>query len=190
VSASGDRLAGDTFAVTGRFQPFHTDHLALVLTVLDRAQRVIIGITNPDGRSLQVVPTSSHRHRADANPYGFLSRKRMIDAALTRAGVPGDRYDVVPFPLDAPETWSSYIPLETTQVVRVYSEWESVKAAGLAGGGYPVLELQGDIASRVSGTEVRSALREGRAWQHLVPDGARQVLEGINARARFGACVS
>jgi nicotinamide mononucleotide adenylyltransferase len=185
----GSRPAAE-LAVTGRFQPFHHDHLALVLELLTRAERVIVGITNPDDRSLQAVPTSSHRHRVEANPFGFLARKRMIEAALTRAGVPSDRYDVVPFPLDAPEVWSSYIPLGTTQVVRVYSEWESAKAAGLADGGYPVLELQGDLATRLSATDVRAAMREGRAWRHLVPDGAREVLEGIDAQARERACVS
>jgi nicotinamide mononucleotide adenylyltransferase len=176
---TGDAGRHDELAVTGRFQPFHIDHLWLVRHALERATRVVVGVTNPDARSLVEVASSTHRHLHEANPLGFLARKRMIEASLEHAGVARGRYDVVPFPLEAPGTWSSYIPLDVTQLIRVFSEWESAKAGALAAGGYPVVTLAGDHSSRVAATDVRAAIREGRPWQQLVPDGGRQVLEEL-----------
>lgn len=163
-------------AVTGRFQPFHLQHLELVAYALELAHYVIIGVTNPDRRSLQREAASEHRHREDANPFSFFERQEMILASLNAARLDPTRYCVVPFPLDLPDLWEGYIPLDSTQVVRVFSEWEREKVRRLAAAGYPVEVLEGDPESRISATDIRDALADDKKWSHWVPAGTRQVL--------------
>lgn len=167
-------------AVTGRFQPFHVDHLALVVDALSRAEQVLIGITNPDVRSLQPAPESDHRHLPAANPFTWLERLVFIEAALEHHGVARSRYTITPFPLDAPETWSAYMPAGTPQLVRIFSDWEREKSRRLAAGDYPVIELQGDPLHRVSASDIRAAMaRRDGTWRELVPAGTRARLEAI-----------
>lgn len=163
-------------AVTGRFQPFHVDHLELVQWALAHAERVCIGITNPVGEQRQAHPASAHRHRADANPWDDAQRAALIRAALAAAAVPVARYDIVPFPLDDPSRWAAILPAGTPQLVRVFSDWEREKLRRFEAAGYPVVALQGDPARRVSATDIRAALATGTPWQQWVPPGARELL--------------
>lgn len=176
-------------AVTGRFQPFHVDHLSLMLHALEVADQVSVAITNPDHRSRRAEPSSPHRHLESANPFTYVERLRMITAALLRAGVPFKRFDLVPFPLDEPRTWSSYVPIHALQVVRIFSPWERDKADALERHGFPVLRLRGSIEERVSASDIRAAIAMDRPWAHLVPQGVGEVLlrAGKDAlRARCG----
>lgn len=179
-------------AVTGRFQPFHVDHLSLVLHALEVADRVSVAITNPDHRSRRAEPSSPHRHLESANPFTYVERLRMITAALRHAGVPADRFEIVPFPLDDPTTWSSYVPVHALQVVRISSSWERDKADGLERHGHPVLRLQLSSQERVSASDIRAAIAGDQPWAHLVPQGVTEVLlrDGEAAlRARCGRLV-
>ncbi len=173
--------AYELLAVTGRFQPFHLDHLELVTYGLGVARRLVIGITNPDARSLAPIATSPHRHRASANPLSYLERLRLVVAALDSEQVPRARYDVVPFPLEDPAVWSAYVPRTATQMVRVFSDWERDKAERLRAGGYRVLVLDGERRTRISASAIRAAMATGEAWQHWVPAGARELLSAIQS---------
>lgn len=177
MSASALAARRDLLAVTGRFQPFHCDHLDLVQHALAIADRVLIGVTNADAAALRPHPASPHRHLASANPYSFEQRRQLIDAALTAAGVAAARYQVVPFPLDEPGRWPAIVPPGTSQLVRVFSDWEREKARRFAAAGYPPTVLTGDASSRVSGADIRASMQAGRPWQHWVPRGARELLQ-------------
>jgi nicotinamide mononucleotide adenylyltransferase len=168
-------------AVTGRFQPFHNDHLALVLHALALAPRVVIGITNPDAADCREHPASAHRHLPAANPYSFEQRASLIAAAMSAAGVPPGRAAIVPFPLETPLRWSQLLPPGTAQLVRVFSDWEREKVRRFEAAGFPVIVLQGDSAGRLSATQVRAALSGGAPWQQWVPPGARELLAAWHA---------
>jgi cytidyltransferase-like protein len=163
-------------AVTGRFQPFHNDHLALVRHALALAPRVVIGITNPDATERRAHPASAHRHLPDANPYSFEQRASLVAAALRAAGVGSGRFAIVPFPLEAPQRWSQLLPPGTVQLVRVFSDWEREKVRRFEAAGFPVVVLSGDTTGRLSATRVRAALAAGEPWQQWVPPGARELL--------------
>lgn len=169
----------DTIAITGRFQPFHLDHLELVMYGLSKGKHVFIGITNPDIGSLKAIPSSAHRHRPGANPFTYLERLRIISAALKTADVSDGLYEIVPFPLDDPRVWADYIPQSALQLVRTYSNWERDKSARLQAGGYEVEVLQGDPGRKISASDVRAAMAAGQPWQHWLPQGAAATLEAI-----------
>lgn len=143
---------------------------------LARAEQVLIGITNPDHRSLQKEAASAHRHRREANPFSYFERREMIVASLSAADVDSQRYCVVPFPLDVPSCWADYVPLDALQLVRVFSPWEEEKARQLKEAGYAVETLAGNRERKISASDIRGAMRARQAWDHWVPDGARQML--------------
>lgn len=69
---------------TGRFQPFHNQHLEVVEALSHTFKRIIIGVTNPDISKLQAHNASLHRHTDEANPFTFESRVRIIRKSLTK----------------------------------------------------------------------------------------------------------
>lgn len=165
-------------AFTGRFQPFHFQHLEMVRHALTLAERVVIGITNPEDRPREQHPSSSHRHLAAANPFSLAQRRALIEAALQADGIPACRWQVIPFPLDDDAHWSTLIPRGTPQLVRVFSDWEREKVRRFAAAGYPPVVLEGDTSTRLSATDVRRSLRESNDVPESVPPGARELLAG------------
>jgi nicotinamide mononucleotide adenylyltransferase len=147
--------------VTGRFQPVHDQHVELFGIALAECDRLVVAVTNPDPGARHEEPTSAHRHTATANPFTYYERLRLLDAALAGAGL-RERCTVVPFDLTRPAAWPHYVPLHARHFVRAYDPWERRKAALLADAGYAVTVLEGDPGRRLSGTEVRRLLAEGR----------------------------
>ncbi len=156
----------------------------MVHAALGLAQRVMIGVTNPDPTTLHRHATSAHRHLPDANPFTFEERAAMINAALTADGVPLDRVQIEPFPLESPERWPSLLPRGTRQLVRVFSDWEREKVQRFDGAGYPAIVLEGNSLTRISGTEIRRRLVSGEPWEQWVPPGARELVGRLHSRIR------
>lgn len=174
---SGDVRVLTAAAVTGRFQPFHNGHWELLAIALAEAEEVFIGITNPDPASWREHDSSAHRHRPDANPFTYWERHRMIASALDRQDIQ-KRCSIVPFPLDRPSAWPSYIPFSAVQFIRVFSDWERDKVEILRSGGYPVRVIEGDPSRVVRATNIRAALASvgDDTWQGLLPDGVADVI--------------
>lgn len=167
--------------VTGRFQPVHEQHLELFEIALREADHLIIAVTNPDPGARHEESTSGHRHLAEANPFTYFERARLLQAALADRGWAGHT-TIVPFDLTRPECWPHYVPLHARQVVRAYSSWERHKAGLLADAGYPVTVLDGDPADKVSATDIRAQLRDAPAtWADLVPAPVAPILTELLA---------
>lgn len=140
------------------------------------AQNVIIGITNPDAAQRRAHPTSAHRHLDAANPFSYAQRERLIEAALQCECIPQSRYRIVPFPLEEPERWHTLLEAGTPQLVRVFSDWEREKVRRFTAADYPVVVLEGNPSTRISGTDVRSQMARGDTQLGAVPPGARELL--------------
>ena len=168
-------------AVTGRFQPPHRQHMELFDRALVSGGRLVVAVTNPDAAARRPDPASVHRHTAEANPFTFYERARLLQAALAERGADG-RTTIVPFDLTRPERFAEYVPLEALQLVRAFGEWEHRKARLLRDAGYAVAVLEGDPARRVSASEVRRLLCDGDdAWRDLVPAATVALLEELGA---------
>lgn len=165
--------------VTGRFQPVHGQHLSLFGIALQRCAHLVVAITNPDSAARQAEPTSAHRHTADANPFGYFERCRLIEAALTECGW-RERCTLVPFDLGRPALWPQYVPLHAEQFVRAYGDWEREKARRLQDAGYPVVLIDGEPHNRQSASAIRDSLRRGDAdWRSMVPPATLPLLEDL-----------
>jgi cytidyltransferase-like protein len=167
--------------VHGRFQPFHNGHLEYVLRAARRCERLVVGITNPDPTAAREEAANPRRHEPASNPFTYFERLLTIRAALLAEGLEQDGFVLVPFPIHDPGLICHYVPRGTVHFVRVYSRWEEEKVRRLRGYGIAVEILDPGEEKRISGTEVRRLIREGRSWEHLVPHGTAKVVRRILA---------
>lgn len=172
-------------AVTGRFQPVHAQHLELFALALAEHDHLVVAVTNPDSGARHPASTSAHRHTAGANPFTYYERVRLLDAALAGAGI-ADRATVVPFDLTRTQWWGEYVPRSAVHYVRAFSAWESDKAGRLAEGGYAVVVVDGDPATKIDASTIRAHFDDG-TWSGLVPPATVPVLTELLAQRHAGA---
>ena len=99
--------------IHGQFQPFHNGHFEYLKSALEQCHRLIVGITNPEPGTIVEIASDLHRHRADANPYSYYLRARMIQESISCCPDYTRRLadvTIVPFPIHTPETWKHYVP--------------------------------------------------------------------------------
>lgn len=163
--------------IHGRFQPFHNGHLEYLHLALGRSDSLLVGITNPDPFQTAEEDTSTHRHRADANPFTFYQRLEMIRCTTMDEGIDPSRITIIPFPVNLPERWRYYVPAHAHHFVRVFSAWEQTKVDRLAAGGFAVDILTPGATKDVEATEVRRRLAAGEDWRALVPAAVARIIE-------------
>lgn len=146
--------------VTGRFQPVHAQHMQLFELVFEECDRLIVAVTNPDTGARHEEQASAHRHTAAANPFTYYERSLLLSSAIEDYGLIEESV-IVPFDLTRPQVWPDYVPLDATQYVRAYSDWERQKAQWFTEAGYAVTVFDGDPRTRVSSADIRESLRKG-----------------------------
>ena len=170
-----------TGCVTGRFQPLHLDHLELLLYVLERHDRLVVAITNPDPARRTPEVANPARHLPESNPFTYWERLRFVRVALAEAGVEDHRIDVVPFPMDRPAEGFAYAPAGAVQYVRIYSPWEREKIERLRAAGWRVAVVDAPPRKALAGTDVREALRAGGEWREALPAAVARLVEAFLA---------
>jgi nicotinamide-nucleotide adenylyltransferase len=173
---------------TGRFQPFHNQHLEVLTALSHKFDRIIIGITNPDLNNLQEHTASQHRHTDDANPFSYESRVKIIkDSIANRPELSTVRIEIIKFDLTDPASWQ--VPAETVFVLRIFSPWEASKSDLFTGQGFEVLELPAP-AAKLSASDIREALTTNDSiWKSHVASGAVSTIqqEWDNATVKVSA---
>jgi nicotinamide-nucleotide adenylyltransferase len=162
--------------IHGRFQPFHNGHLEYLRGAAARCEELFVGITNPDPRRIKEEPSDPLRHLPESNPFTYVERLLMIEAVAADEEI---RAHVIPFPVNEPELWPAYVPAGVTQYLRLFSDWGGTKLERLRAAGYNVVVLDEGAEKEISGVEVRTAMREGGAWQSLVPPGVARVIRSL-----------
>jgi cytidyltransferase-like protein len=167
--------------VHGRFQPFHLGHLEYLVAAAARCRRLAVGITSPEGFPVRPEPDDPLRHLPESNPFTYDERRRMVEAAAREAGV--GPVEPFPFPITEPELWDAHVPREAVQFVRVLSPWGASKLARFRARGHRVVVLDAPGGKRVSGHDVRAAMRDGGDWRALVPPAVAAVIGALPPRA-------
>jgi nicotinamide-nucleotide adenylyltransferase len=162
--------------IHGRFQPFHNGHLEYLRGAAARCDELFVGITNPDPRRIKEEPSDPLRHLPESNPFSYVERLLMIEAVAAEEGV---RAHVIPFPVNEPELWPAYVPAGVTQFLRLFSDWGGTKLERLRAAGYEVVVLDEGAEKEISGVDVRAAMRDGEAWESLVPPGVARVIRTL-----------
>jgi len=181
----------DTGVAHGRFQLFHLDHLGYVLAAKERCRHLVVGITNPDPTLTKYDPADPHRSAEVDNPLTYYERYVMLREALLEAGLDYRDFSLVPLPINFPELYRYYVPLNATFFLTTYDEWGEQKFAMFSS-----LGLKIDILWRrpksekgLTATALRQVMGRNQPWEHLVPPAvARLVRElGMLERLRLGA---
>jgi nicotinamide mononucleotide adenylyltransferase len=163
--------------IHGRFQPFHHGHLEYLVAAAGRSRRLAVGITNPEGFPIRPEPSDPARHLPESNPFTYAERRRMVEAAAAEAGV--GLVEVLPFPVTEPGLWDGLVPAGAVQFVRVFSPWGASKLSRFEDRGLPVVVLDAPGGKRVSGEQVRAAMRSGGDWRALVPPAVAAVIDHL-----------
>ena len=166
--------------IHGRFQPFHNEHLTYLRLAAARSEELVVGITNPEPDATLLEPTDADRHRPEQNPYGYWQRLLMIEAVLESEGVTGR---VVPFPISEPAKLHHYVPPGGVHYLRVFDAWGEQKVQRLQSHGYEVVVLESGAEKTLTGSDVRTAMRDGAPWRELVPAPVARVLERLHDEA-------
>lgn len=176
-------------AACGKFQPFHNDHLLYVLAAFEWGDHVLIGITNPDPHYVKSEEADPARSKPESNPATYYERYLMVQRSLDNEGIPRTRYDVVPFPLNVPESWFYYIPREAVFVLTLYGDdkWLEVRKHKLEEKGLQTHVLWSKNEKTVTGVQVRESIITDGNWRDLVPQGTAAIIAEYRIDLRIKA---
>ena len=105
----------------------------------------------------------------------------MAREALLDEGVDLRRVIFIPFPINLPERWRYYLPPDSVQFIRVFSDWERRKVGRFQAAGYGVEVLHPGAKKELEATDARLLMASGGDWRSLVPAAVASVIERIAA---------
>jgi nicotinamide mononucleotide adenylyltransferase len=177
----------ETGVAHGRFQLFHLDHLKYVLAAKKHCRHLIVGITNPDPTLTKFDPTDPHRSSEVNNPLTLYERYIMIRESLLDSGLNFREFSLVPFPINFPNLYRYYLPLEATFFLTIYDEWGEKKLAMLTSLGLKVDVLWRKPKSEkgITATALRRMMGRDQAWEHLVPRAVARLVKEMGLRERL-----
>jgi nicotinamide-nucleotide adenylyltransferase len=169
----------ETGVIHGRFQVLHNDHMKYLAAGKARCHHLVVGITNPDPTLTREDPADPSRSHPAANPLTYFERYTLLRAALGEAGWQRETFSLVPFPINIPELYHHYLPLDAMFFLTLYDDWGRRKLERFQGLGLKttVLWERPAAAKGLSGSLVRRLMASGGAWHLLVPPSTRPFLE-------------
>jgi nicotinamide mononucleotide adenylyltransferase len=167
-----------TGVIHGRFQVLHNDHLEYLMAGKARCLHLVVGITNPDPRLTKEEDTDPHRSIPFANPLTYFERHTMVQAVLEEAGLSHKDFSVVPFPINFPELYSHYVPIQATFFVTIYDDWGRKKLQLFRSLGLKteVLWERPRAQKGLSASDIRLHMARGEDWKHLVPPSTERLM--------------
>jgi len=173
--------------IHGRFQILHLDHLKYLLSGKERCEHLVVGITNPDPTLTRTDAADVRRSDPLNNPLTYFERYQLVRAALLEAGVGHEEFSVVPLPVNAPELYQYYVPMDAAFFLSIYDDWgrrkrELFQSLGLR---TEILREVSPEEKGVSGTEVRQAMAEGRPWEQFVAPSVAGLLRAWDIPGRI-----
>ena len=174
--------------IHGRFQVLHNDHLKYILAGKSRCDHLIVGITNPDPTLTRDDPANPERSDPAANPLTYFERYVTIREALLESGVDYREFSIVPFPINLPELYCHYVPLDAVFYLTIYDQWgrrklEMLRSLGLK---TEVMWERPREEKGICAADVRQLMAQGQPWEHLVPPSTAELMKlwGIPERLR------
>jgi nicotinamide-nucleotide adenylyltransferase len=169
----------ETGVIHGRFQVLHNDHLKYLMAGKQRCRRLVVGITNPDPSLTRTESSDPNRSSAIANPLTYYERYLMIRQSLMEAGLDVAEFSIVPLPINLPELYRYYVPMDAMFFLTIYDDWgrrklERFRSLGLQ---TEVLWEKPPDEKGISASEVRRRMAEGEPWEGLVPPATRRLME-------------
>ena len=156
----------------GRFQPFHKGHLEVIKKAVKENDRLFIGIG------------SSEANFRPANPFTCSERFQMIEAALTEAKIPREKYEIVTVRnIDNFALWVQHLALYIPPFEKVYTGSDTVKHLFkehnlISKKPYVIIDVNSiKKAVKISGTQIRRLMLKNGKWEELVPPGVSKLIK-------------
>lgn len=177
----------ETGVIHGRFQILHNDHIKYIMAGKAVCQHLVIGITNPDPELTRKETADPARSETTANPLTYYERYLLIKTALEEIGINFHDFSIVPFPINLPERYQYYVPMDAVFFMTIYDEWGRQKREYFQSLGLKIhvlwevpLEKKG-----ITATEIRNRILSGEPWEHMVPPSVFRLLNKWNIQARL-----
>ncbi len=181
--------AAETGVIHGRFQVLHNDHLAYLLAGMALCRHLVVGITNPDPILTREESADPKRSSPAANPLTYFERYVMVRAVLEEAGIEASRFSVVPFPINRPELYRYYVPLDALFFLSIYDDWGRRKLEYLTSLGLATHVLR-DVPARqkgLSATDIRRRMAMNEPWEEMVPPAVVDLMKKWDIPGRLRA---
>ena len=177
----------DTGVIHGRFQVLHNDHLKYILAGKALCRHLVVGITNPEPLLVREEKADLHRSDPLANPLTYYERYCLVNAVLNAQGLSPQAYSIVPLPINLPERYHYYVPMDAVFFVTIYDAWGERKLHYFQSLGVRthILRRVAPEQKGLSAGEIRQLMVKGQPWQHLVPAGVAQLLTAWDIPARL-----
>lgn len=155
----------------GRFQPFHLGHLDAVKFALSKVSELSIGIG------------SSNKFNEKRNPFTADERKEMIQSSLDKTMLEKIKIYYIP-DVNNHDKWTYQVDEIIPKYDVVFSNDDFTHTLF---GKRKIEVISVPLKQReiLSGTDIRTKIKEGRDWSGLVPEGTKKVLLKINAKERL-----
>lgn len=177
----------ETGVIHGRFQILHNDHLKYLLAGKALCRRLVVGVTNPDPFLSRKESADPGRDHPLENPLNYYERQVMIRKVLQDAGVDVHEFLIVPLPINLPERYQYYVPMDSVFFVSIYDDWgrrklDYFKSLGLA---VHVLWEVPPEKKGISGGDIRRRILTGRPWKSMVPACVPPLIESWGVAERL-----
>ena len=169
----------ETGVIHGRFQVLHNDHLKYLMAGKERCRHLVIGITNPDPTLTRNDDADPERSRVWANPLTYFERYMMVRAVFRGAGVRSAEFSIVPFPINLPDLYVHYVPLDATFFLTIYDSWgrkklEQFQALGLK---TDVLWERSPQEKGLEAGDIRRRMIAREPWEDRVPPDTERLMK-------------
>lgn len=177
----------ETGVIHGRFQVLHNDHLKYLLAGKAHCNKLVIGITNPDPWLTKSEKADPQRSDPLANPLTYYERHTMVEAALTGADIRRRDFTIVPFPINLPDRYAYYVPMDAVFFLTIYDDWGRRKLRYFKNMGLATFVLWEAPPHHkgISGSEIRYRIANGRPWKHLAPACIAPMIESWDIPERL-----
>jgi len=153
-----------------------------------RCEHLVVGITNPDPTLTRNEPANPERSDPTANPLTYFERYVTLREALVEAELDYREFSIVPLPINLPELYRYYVPLDAVFYLTIYDQWgrrkrEILKSLGLKA---EVMWERTLAEKGICAAEVRKLMVQAKQWEHLVPESTAKLMKmwGIPERLR------
>jgi len=179
----------ETGVIHGRFQILHNDHLVYLLAGMALCRHLVVGITNPDPLLTREDSADPKRSSPAANPLTYFERYVMLRAVFEEAGIEPSRYSLVPFPVNMPELYKYYVPLDALFFLSIYDDWGKRKLEYFTSLGLATHVLRDVAAAQkgLSATDIRRRMARNESWEGLVPSAVVNLMKKWDIPGRLRA---
>ena len=155
----------------GRFHPFHLGHLDAIQFALSKVEKLWVGIG------------SSNKQIQKENPFSADERKEMILSSIDESI--SKKIQIYSIPdYDNHEKWILNIESIVPEFNMVFTNDELTQSL-YSKRGIKVLSVPFKDRENLSGTKIRDRIKTDNEWEHLVPNGTKNVLNKISAKERL-----